>query len=218
VLCQFTDSDQRNTLARYLDRPEHRGFYPAGRLDRDSEGLVVLTNHGGLQDQIAHPRHSHSKVYWVQVEGDIGEEALRKLQRGVELKDGLTKPAKAKRIDEPDIWPRSTPIRERKNIPTSWVEFEIKEGRNRQVRRMTAAVGFPTLRLVRYSVSSWSLSQKNMYLRPGEFALLDVDVSNLPAPSNRKSLRKNAFKAKSKTTHSNKKFVSKNRSSKARKK
>ncbi|MCB1733580.1 MAG: pseudouridine synthase [Gammaproteobacteria bacterium] len=159
VLCQFGDASTgeagRPTLARYVDVP---GVYPAGRLDRDSEGLVVLTDDGKLQAQIAEPRHKLAKVYWAQVEGVPDANALIALRVGVELKDGRTLPAEARRIDEPaSLWPRDPPIRHRANIPTAWIELTLYEGRNRQVRRMTAAVGHPTLRLIRFAIGPWTL-------------------------------------------------------------
>ena len=155
VLCQFTDKQGRPTLADYVD---DKDVYAAGRLDKDSEGLVVLTDDGALQHKITDPKNKMEKTYWVQLEGEISDEALQALTKGIELNDGKTRPAKAKRIEQPaPLWPRVPPIRERKNIPTSWVELSIKEGRNRQVRRMTAAVGFPTLRLIRYRVGSWTI-------------------------------------------------------------
>ena len=156
VLCQFTDGEGRATLADCVDQP---GYYPAGRLDRDSEGLVVLTHDGRLQAQIADPRHKMSKIYLAQVEGEVTDAALAQLARGVMLNDGLTLPAGARRIDEPAwLWPRTPPVRFRQAIPTSWVELTLREGRNRQVRRMTAAVGFPTLRLIRWAVGDWTLA------------------------------------------------------------
>jgi len=159
VLCQFTDSEGRPTLADYIDEKD---VYAAGRLDRDSEGLVLLTDDGKLQHKITDPKNKMEKTYWVQVEHDISDEALQALRNGVELKDGMTLPAKAKRIDPPDtLWLRDPPIRERKNIPTSWIALTLKEGRNRQVRRMTAAVGFPTLRLIRYRIGSWTIDGIN---------------------------------------------------------
>jgi 23S rRNA pseudouridine2457 synthase len=155
VLCQFTDGEGRSTLA---DCVEQKGYYPAGRLDRDSEGLVVLTSDGRLQAQIADPRHKMAKTYLAQVEGEVTDDALVQLARGVILNDGLTLPAEARRIDEPAwLWPRTPPVRFRQAIPTSWIELTLREGRNRQVRRMTAAVGFPTLRLIRWAVGAWTL-------------------------------------------------------------
>lgn len=161
-MCQFTDDSGRATLANFIDMPR---VYAAGRLDYDSEGLILLTGDGRLQQQISDPRFKMPKTYWVQVEGEISDEALNQLQRGVALKDGPTKPAKARRlIDSPPLWDRNPPVRFRANIPTSWIELEISEGRNRQVRRMTAAVGFPTLRLVRAAIGEWQLAD----LQPGE--------------------------------------------------
>lgn len=162
VLCQFTDEHGRRTLADHI---KQKNIYAAGRLDRDSEGLVVLTDDGKLQHRITDPKNKMQKTYWAQVEGEITEEAIMELKNGVKLKDGLTRPARAKTIPEPDnLWPRNPPIRERKNIPTSWIELSISEGRNRQVRRMTAATGFPTLRLIRKSIGDWDLAS----LKPGD--------------------------------------------------
>lgn len=162
TLCQFTDQEGRATLADFVPVPD---VYPAGRLDYDSEGLVVLTDAGFLQHRIADPRHKLTKTYWVQVEGDPAPEALVALARGVDLKDGRTRPAQVRRLHDPDVWPRHPPIRERKNIPTAWLALTLTEGRNRQVRRMTAAVGHPTLRLIRWEVGPWSLGG----LAPGQW-------------------------------------------------
>lgn len=163
VLCQFTDPDGRPTLADYIDVPE---VYAAGRLDNDSEGLLALTDDGRLQQQIADPQHKLPKTYWAQVEGIPDAAALERLRRGVQLKDGMTRPAEAALLDEPPgLWPRTPPIRERKSIPTAWIELTLREGRNRQVRRMTAAVGFPSLRLIRARIGPWALGD----LQPGEW-------------------------------------------------
>jgi len=165
VLSQFTDERTgapRPTLAEFIRFPE---VYPAGRLDFDSEGLLVLCDDGRMQAQIADPRFRLPKSYWVQVEGEPDEAALERLRRGVQLKDGLTRPAKVERLSEPAIWPRDPPIRYRKSVPDSWLRLTISEGRNRQVRRMTAAVGHPTLRLVRWSIGEWTLDG----IEPGQW-------------------------------------------------
>lgn len=163
VLCQFTSVDGRATLKDYVDVP---GVYAAGRLDADSEGLVVLTNDGALQARISNPRHKMAKVYHVQVEGVPTDSALERLRHGVDLGDCVTQPCEAERIGEPEyLWPRDPPIRYRAAIPTSWLRVTLKEGKNRQVRRMTAKVGYPTLRLVRWSIGNWALSD----LQPGQW-------------------------------------------------
>ncbi len=155
VLPQFTDGAGRPTLADYIDVP---GVYPAGRLDLDSEGLMLLTDDGRLQARIADPKHKMAKTYLVQVERDVGEESLAALRAGVRLKDGMTLPAEAEHIDPPELWPRDPPIRVRQSIPDCWIRLTVLEGRNRQVRRMTAAVGHPTLRLVRWGVGEWTVA------------------------------------------------------------
>lgn len=158
VLSQFTDKgtegSKRETLSNYIGVPK---VYPAGRLDRDSEGLLVLTDDGRLQAKIAHPKFKKPKTYLVQVEGSPSEDQIAALRSGVELKDGVTRPAKAELIDTPDLWPRTPPVRFRKSVPDAWLKLTITEGRNRQVRRMTAHVGLPCLRLVRWSVGDWTL-------------------------------------------------------------
>ncbi|MBI3222632.1 MAG: pseudouridine synthase [Nitrosomonadales bacterium] len=163
VICQFSRDGLHPTLADYIAVPE---VYPAGRLDTDSEGLLVLTDDGKLQHRITDPRHKLAKTYWVQVEGVPDQAALAQLRGGVQLKDGMTLPAEARLIDEPEnLWSRTPPVRFRKVIPTGWLELTIREGRNRQVRRMTAAVGLPTLRLIRYRIGDWTLGG----LEPGQW-------------------------------------------------
>lgn len=162
VLTQFTDTAGRETLAAHISVA---GVYPAGRLDRDSEGLLLLTDDGRLQHRLSDPRHKLPKTYWVQVDGEPDDAALQRLRQGVTLDGERTRPAKVQRIAAPTLWPRDPPIRMRKNIPTSWIALELTEGRNRQVRRMTAAVGHPTLRLVRYAVGGYTVEG----LRPGEW-------------------------------------------------
>ena len=175
VLSQFTDTGNeggsegspRETLSAFIQVPD---VYPAGRLDRDSEGLLLLTDDGRLQARIAEPRHKLPKTYLVQVEGEPGDEALAALRKGVMLKDGMTLAAKAEQIDPPSLWPRDPPVRFRKSVPDAWLSLTITEGRNRQVRRMTAALGLPTLRLVRWRVGDWTLDG----LAPGEWRELEV--------------------------------------------
>lgn len=162
VLSQFTDAEKRDTLANYI---KLKNVYPAGRLDRDSEGLLILTGYGKLQHYISQPRYKMEKTYWAQLEREVSSEAIDYLRTGVMLNDGPTAPATVNIIDEPDIWARHPPIRERKNVPTSWIEISITEGRNRQVRRMTAEAGFPTLRLIRVAIGPWQLGD----LQPGEY-------------------------------------------------
>ena len=165
VLSQFTDRGSPTQRATLSDFIAAKGVYPAGRLDRDSEGLLLLTDDGRLQARIADPRFKLPKTYLVQVEGDPQEDDLEPLRRGVALNDGMTLPAEAIRIAAPDLWPRDPPIRQRKAIPDSWISITIREGRNRQVRRMTAAVGYPTLRLVRWSIGDWTAAG----IAPGDY-------------------------------------------------
>ncbi|MFM5916189.1 MAG: pseudouridine synthase [Novosphingobium sp.] len=168
VLCQFSaDGSGKPTLADFVEVPQ---VYPAGRLDTDSEGLLLLTDDGKLQARIAEPRFKLAKTYLVQVEGEPDAAALEALRRGVSLKDGLTRPALAEHIPEQSLWPRDPPVRFRKTVPDSWLRLTIREGKNRQVRRMTAAVGHPTLRLVRWAVGDWTVEG----LAPGEWRQLNV--------------------------------------------
>ncbi|WP_058021678.1 pseudouridine synthase [Pseudohongiella spirulinae] len=177
VLSQFSGDQPEQTLSHYIDAP---GFYPAGRLDKDSEGLLLLTDCGQTQARISNPTYKLEKTYWVQVEGLIDETALHALHCGVTLKDGQTRPARAEAIIPPRIWDRHPPIRERQHIPTSWLSLSITEGRNRQVRRMTAAVGFPTLRLIRYRIGDWTIEG----LAPGESRTLQIQpLPGRPASS-----------------------------------
>lgn len=198
VLCQFTDEGiKRETLADYIDIP---GVYAAGRLDKDSEGLLILTDDGPIQAQISHPKFKLPKTYWVQVEGSPDEEALEKLRSGVDLKDGCTKPARARLIDEPSgLWERTPPVRFRAKIPTSWIELTIKEGKNRQVRRMTAAVGYPTLRLIRYSIGNWTLDG----IETGQIKQTTLQDSDLPKPPRIRKNKTGNFKRNQKR-HRNK--------------
>ncbi|MPV85868.1 pseudouridine synthase [Ostreibacterium oceani] len=169
-LSQFTDDSGRDNLSHYI---KVTGFYPAGRLDYDSEGLLILTNNGRLQAQITDPAYAKPKTYLAQVEGEITKSALADLRQGVCLKDGITRPAKAVKCGPPKLWPRNPPIRYRQQIPTSWVKLTITEGRNRQVRRMLAHVGFPCLRLVRLSVGDWHLQD----LQPGQSRKITYQAS-----------------------------------------
>ena len=161
VVCQFKRHDQDQILADYIEIPD---IYPAGRLDKDSEGILLLTDHGGLQHRISQPELKMPKGYWVQVEGEPDSTSIERLCKGVQLKDGTTKPASVKLISEPKIWERDPPIRERKSIPTTWLDITITEGKNRQVRRMTAKIGHPTLRLIRYRIGPWYINN----LQPGK--------------------------------------------------
>ena len=193
VLSQFTDEGDRCTLKRYI---AESGFYPAGRLDYDSEGLLILTDDGQAQHQLANPAFKLEKTYWVQVEGEIDQPAIEQLMRGVMLKDGKTKPAKARMMSEPELWERTPPIRERKNKATSWLELCIKEGKNRQVRRMTAAVGFPTLRLIRYAIGQRTVTG----LKPGQSRKETLQLARRQSPQRTKDqgIKRTQFQARQK--------------------
>ena len=167
VISQFSAHEKHLPLSRFISE---KNFYPAGRLDHDSEGLLILTDEGKIQHALSHPKFKQRKTYWVQVDGDISDEALSALETGIDLKDGRTLPASAKRIEPPNIEPRQPPVRYRATIPTSWCELSISEGKNRQVRRMTAAVGFPTLRLIRYSIGSFNIEK----VSPGEWTKIST--------------------------------------------
>ena len=172
VLCQFADREGRATLSEYISTQTFPRYHTAGRLDRDSEGLLILTDNGALQHRITDPLNKFSKRYWVQLEGDIGSNKIRQLASGVVLSEGVTRPAKVRRIPAPEIWPRNPPVRFRRQVPTCWIEITLTEGRNRQVRRMTAAVGHPTLRLVRVAIGPWQLQA----LAPGEYRIEQIHL------------------------------------------
>ena len=168
VVCQFTAVSGHCSLKDYISLP---GFYAAGRLDTDSEGLIILTDNGRVQNRISHPKYKLPKTYWVQVEGVPTDMALQQLRRGLKIKDYTTQPAKADLMSAPEnLWPRTPPVRFRKHIPTAWITLTIQEGKNRQVRRMTAAVGYPTLRLIRFAIGDYSLND----LAPGCWRLLHI--------------------------------------------
>ncbi|HEY9031236.1 MAG TPA: pseudouridine synthase [Kangiella sp.] len=186
TLCQFTGEADDSTLADYIDIS---GVYPAGRLDKDSEGLLLLTDDGQLQNQIASPKHKMEKTYWVQVEGAPEDTDLEPLRRGLVIQNYKTKPAKVRLMETPDVWPRNPPIRERKNVPTSWLEIIISEGKNRQVRRMTAAIGHPTLRLIRAQIGPWQLGSLNV----GEYAITEVATPKKPVSPRNKTTQSKRF-------------------------
>jgi len=195
VLPQFTDAGQkdgpRQTLSAFIDLP---GIYPAGRLDRDSEGLMLLTDDGRLQARISDPRHKMAKTYYVQIEGLPDDRALQALRDGVMLKDGLTLPAEVQRMQEPaNLWPRTPPIRVRKTVPDAWISLTLREGRNRQVRRMTAAVGHPTLRLIRWRIGDWTL--EDLPIGAWE-ALRPVPVSAPPAHTSQSRAKRRSARPK----------------------
>lgn len=170
VLCQFTGEAGDQILADYINIPK---VYPAGRLDKDSEGLLLLTDNGQLQHQISNPKNKMAKVYWVQVEGEPTDKDLEPLRKGIKIQNYISKPAIVEIMPEPSVWQRDPPIRQRQNIPASWLKITIKEGKNRQVRRMTAAIGFPTLRLIRAQIGDWHLAN----LKPGEYKQLNIPAT-----------------------------------------
>lgn len=182
VLSQFSDDQGRRTLREFVPVP---GVYPAGRLDWDSEGLLLLTDDGALQARISDPRFHLPKTYLVQVEGNPGEQELQKLRQGITLKDGPCRPARVEAVQAPDLWPRQPPVRTRKTVTDSWLKLTIDEGRNRQVRRMTAAIGHPTLRLVRWQIGDWDLSG----LAPGKWRSMTVHAPKAPAARQRRPRR-----------------------------
>lgn len=172
ILTQFTGEMYEQTLSAFINLP---GFYAAGRLDKHSEGLLILTDDGKLQHRLTHPKFNKRKYYWVQVEGVPSDNDLQPLRKGLILKDISFLPADVKLIKEPKLWPRTPPIRERKNIPTTWLEIILREGKNHQIRKMTAAVGFPTLRLVRHRIGDWQLGE----LQPGEYKIITANMSSI---------------------------------------
>lgn len=196
VLCQFTDNEGRKTLADYVNTPN---VYPAGRLDYDSEGLVVLTNSGALQSRIADPKNKMVKTYWVQVEGSPDDDQLDALRKGITLNDGPTRPAKVAIIEAPNIWNRSPPIRQRANDLTTWLEIEISEGRNRQVRRMTAHIGYPTLRLIRVAIGPWSLDKIK---QPGASRIVEVHLPKTTASRSRRTQARNGTDSRRRSNRS----------------
>ncbi len=172
VVTQFTGESLEHTLSAYIKMP---GFYAAGRLDKNSEGLLLLSNNGNLQHQLTHPKFNKKKYYWIQVEGAITNIDLEPLRKGLKLADLHCLPAQTRIIEEPQIWPRNPPIRTRLSIPTTWIEIILQEGKNHQVRRMTAAIGFPTLRLIRHKISQWELGT----LQPGEYKIVTINSLNI---------------------------------------